>query len=374
MPSAPPRPVDAAPHGTELPAAARICLLRLSALGDVSHVLPLVDAIRGQRPNWELHWVLGQVEARLLAGLVGTTLHAYRKQDGWRGMRRLWAAMPADGFDALCLMQLAFRANLLSLGLRARRRIGYDRARSKEGHGLFIGERIAAHPRGHVLETLMRFAEPLGIAVDELRWDFALSEADLAAAREFVPEGVPTLAISPCSSHRWRNWHAEGYARVAEHAVRQHGLRVILMGGRSAIERETGDAILAASGVPIVDLIGKDTLKQSVAILQRCVALLSPDSGPAHFASAVGTPVIGLYAATDPARSGPYRSLEWCVDRYRLAAQRFRRKEPEELRWGSKIELPGAMDLIEVEAVRERLDALLARPVAQRLAPARLRG
>jgi heptosyltransferase I len=74
----------------------------------------------------------------------------------------------------------------------------------------------------------------------------------------------------------------------------------------------------------------------------------------------VGTPVIGLYAATNPARSGPYYSREWCVDRYDAAARRFRRRAATELPWTTKIEEPGVMDLISVADVIERLDALLA--------------
>ena len=88
--------------------------------------------------------------------------------------------------------------------------------------------------------------------------------------------------------------------------------------------------------------------------------LLTPDSGPAHMATMVGTPVIGLYAATNPERSGPYLSREWCVDRYAAAARQFRRSTPEVLPWTTKIEMPGVMDLIAVGDVTERLDALLA--------------
>ncbi|WP_297471519.1 glycosyltransferase family 9 protein, partial [Acidithiobacillus sp.] len=76
-------------------------------------------------------------------------------------------------------------------------------------------------------------------------------------------------------------------------------------------------------------------------------------------ATAVGTPVIGLYAATNPQRSGPYLSRAWCVDRYPEAAERFLGKTPEELPWWTKIERPGVMDLIETDAVTERLDALV---------------
>ena len=97
-----------------------------------------------------------------------------------------------------------------------------------------------------------------------------------------------------------------------------------------------------------------------LATLQRATALVSPDSGPVHMATTVGTPVIGLYAATNPERSGPYFSRRWCVDRYEMAAVRFRGRAPQRLPWTEKIEEAGVMDLIEVDDVAEKLDELMA--------------
>jgi heptosyltransferase I len=77
-------------------------------------------------------------------------------------------------------------------------------------------------------------------------------------------------------------------------------------------------------------------------------------------ATTVGTPVIGLYAATNPERSGPYHSRPWCVNRYERAARQFLGKPASDLPWTTKIERPGVMDLVEVVDATERLDALMA--------------
>jgi len=77
-------------------------------------------------------------------------------------------------------------------------------------------------------------------------------------------------------------------------------------------------------------------------------------------ATMVGTPVIGLYAATNPQRSGPYLSRHWCVDAYDAAARKFLGKPASDLPWTTKIERPGVMELISVEAVAAKLDELLA--------------
>jgi heptosyltransferase I len=123
-----------------------------------------------------------------------------------------------------------------------------------------------------------------------------------------------------------------------------------------------GEAIERALQVPVVNQIGKDTLPLLLGLLARATVLLTPDSGPAHMATMVGTPVIGLYAATNVARSGPYRSQRWCVNAYGNAAEMFLKRPAGELPWTRKIELPGVMDLITVEAVCAKLDELLGLP------------
>ena len=354
--------------------SSKVCLLRLSALGDVSHLLPLIHAWRQQQPQTRLTWILGAGEAQLLAGLEGVELIAYRKRDGLAGMRALWRQLGGQEFDALLLMQLALRANVLSLGVKARRRIGYDRLRSREGHGWFIRERIAEHGYSHVLETLCRFGEPLGVRVDELAWPFTIPDEAHAFADSSLPAGAPLLGISPCSSHALRSWSAAGYAELARHAHKRHGMQVVLLGGRSDSERKMADSILElAPDAHCLDLVGKDTLKQMLALLSRMTAVVSPDAGPTHLASALGVPVIGLHAATDPRRSGPYRSLQWCVNRFPDVVKRQRGLELEQVRWSTRIEFPGVMDIIEIDEVLATLDRLLATPVEQRLAPARLR-
>ncbi len=123
-----------------------------------------------------------------------------------------------------------------------------------------------------------------------------------------------------------------------------------------------GDAILAAmhEREGVLDLIGKDTLKRYLALAARATLVLSPDSGPMHMANAVGTPVLGLHAASNPARSGAYGSRQWAVDRYDAAARKYRGVPAQALAWGAKVEYPGVMELVETEAVIETMDRFVA--------------
>jgi heptosyltransferase I len=327
-----------------------LCLLRLSALGDVTHVVPLVRTFqRAWTDAPPLHWVIDPAGFRLLDGLEGVVFHVYDKRTGLAGMRALRATLPEGGFDVLLQMQVALRANLLSAHIPARRRIGYDRSRSKDLHGLFINERIADRPGIHVLDAIGSFCEPLGLVQDQVRWDLPVPEAARGwAAARWTDDGTPVLMISPCSSHQRRNWYADRHAALADHAA-SRGWRVVLCGGRSELERSTADAILAAMRTPALDLVGKGTLKQLPALLERARLLVTPDSGPMHIANAMGTKVLGLHAASNPARSGPYSDRRYCVDRYDDAARRYIGKPAAALKWGAKIEHDGVMELVTVD-------------------------
>jgi heptosyltransferase I len=238
-------------------------------------------------------------------------------------------------------------------------KLGFDRARARELQWLFTNERIAPRTREHVLDSFFGFVAALGIKDRLVEWNIPLPGEARAYAEKLIPDARPTLVISPCSSHVLRNWRPERYAAVADYAARKHHMRVILCGGPSTLEVDTGAAIEKAAQTPVINQIGRDTLPQLLALLGRASVLLSPDSGPAHMATMVGTPVLGLYAATNPARSGPYLSRLWCIDAYAQAARRFRGRSPEKLPWTEKIEHRGVMDLISVEQVTAKLDELL---------------
>ena len=331
------------------PGVDSLCLLRLSALGDVTHVLPLVHTLQRAWPSVPIAWIIGRGEHRLLEGLPGVEFIEYDKREGLAGMRALRRGLGARRFGALLQLQVAARANLRSAFVPARRRIGYDRARSRDLHGLFVRERIPERPGTHVLDAIGSFCEPLGLVQDRVEWHLPVPDDAHAWARAQWPEdGRPALVVSPCSSHMLRNWRADRYAAVADHAA-SRGWRVVLCGGRSDLERGMADAILAAMRAPALDLVGKDTLKQLPALLARARLVMTPDSGPMHIANAMGTKVLGLHAASNPARSGPYSDRRYCVDRYDDAARRYLGKPASALRWGTKIEREGVMDLVTVD-------------------------
>ena len=340
-----------------------ICILRLSAIGDVTHVLPVVNALQSLKPQPEITWIVGKLEAKLLAGIADVNFIVFDKNGGMDAVRQLKKTLKAHCFDTLLHMQVALRANLLSRYIKAGTTIGWDKPRWRDRHQWFINQSVRSVPQQHQVDGFLEFARILGVETGPPVWNLPISDKDEQWADNILAQGPdagkPILMISPCSSHSLRNWAAERYAAVANHAINKLGMRVVLVGGPSELEKNTGASIEAGVQHPIQNLIGKDTITQSVALLKRASIVVSPDSGPAHIASALQTPVLGLYAATPSQRSGPYNSLDLCVDKYAEAARQFKHKDANQLRWGQRIEYPGVMDLISTGDVIAKLDGFM---------------
>lgn len=336
-----------------------ICLVRLSALGDVCHCIASVRAIQRRWPDASLTWIVGSAAYRLVRDLPGVEFIVFDKRAGVGAFFDLRRALAGRRFDVLLHAQVSLRANLVAALVRARRRVGFDRARAREGHGLVVNDRIREMVFQHQAEALAEFARALDAEPSDADRAPPIRDDEREFARTHQPEPGRAVLISPCSSHPARNWSEKGYARVADWVIVEAGRPVILVGGPRDAEKCMGAAIQARMRNIALNLIGQDTLGQSLAMLERAACLVAPDSGPAHLAAALGTPVVGLYASTWSRRSGPLGSLEHCVDRFPEACRKYLGREPERVKWGKRIERPGVMDLIGPEAVIERLGMIL---------------
>ncbi len=337
----------------------KICILRLSAIGDVVHVISVVRAIQSQMPAVRITWVCGKFEYKLLKIIDGVDFVVFDKKMGFKAYFQLWKELKNEHFDVLLHMQVAARANIASLGIKANKKIGWDKARSRDLHQLFINQPIDEAKQQHQAQGFLSFARALGIKIDEPEWNIPVTEK----AREFVQKHITNnkqlLIISACSSHSLRNWHVEGYAAFADYAINVFNMQVILSGGPSELEINMSKGIEGSMQNQVLNLVGKDTLEQLIGLLSRATVVLTPDSGPSHIANALGVPVIGLHACTWSKRSGPYNSLQFCVDKFEVAAKIYLNKSASELSWGTKIERPGVMDLITLEDVCQQLNSVM---------------
>ena len=341
-----------------------VCVIRLSAIGDTCHTVPVVRAIQDAWPKTKLTWIIGKMEHGLLEGLDGVEFVIFdksRKRHAYLDVRRVLAGRR---FDLLLHMHASMRANLVSLAVSSTTSLGFDRARGRDYQWLFCRNHLPATPRQHVMDGLFEFATAVGVERGDVRWDLPLRPADREFAAGTIGDRSAVLVISPCTGQRFRNfrnWSIDRYAEVANHASEVFGATIILTGGPTELEKDYGRGISDLVSGEVLNLIGQTSLKQLVALLERASVVLCPDSGPAHMATAVGTPVVGLYATSNRHRTGPYFSQDLVVDRYPDAVHRELGKGVDDIRWGRRVRNPDAMNMITVEDVYPKLHAAFER-------------
>ena len=333
-----------------------ICILRLSAIGDVCHAISVVQAIQKHWPKTKITWVCGKIEAQLIGDLPNIRVVIFDKKAGYKGMKSVWQQLKSERFDALLDMQVALRASALSLGIKAKYRIGFSKNRTKEGQWWFTNRHLPDTQSFHVLDNFADFARYLGVPFTTPSWHIPQSKDDIQFAQAHIQQ--PTLIISPAASKDERNWLTERYAAIADYAQEKQ-LQVILCGSPAAREVKLGEDICALCSHKPLNLIGKTSLKQLTALLGQATVVIAPDTGPAHLATTQLTPVIGLYAHSNPQRTGPYNSLDTVVSVYDQFAQQQYGKSVAELPWGTRVKGDNLMQAITVDAVIEQLNKFI---------------
>lgn len=334
-----------------------ICILRLSAIGDVCHTLAVVQAIQRQYPQAEITWIIGKTESMLMQGIPNVTLVPYDKKTGWKGILALWKQLRDKRFDYLLNMQTALRASILSLGIRAKQKVGFNRDRAREGQWLFTNKKVEQTASPHVLDGQMMFAKAIGVQDLRPTWNLPVSEEDLAYASQFIDKQRKNLVIAPCSSKKEKDWSPENYGQIAQFALAQN-INVIIAGSPSAYEMEV-TAKIQQLAPNCLNLAGKTNLKQLVALIRQADLVLSSDSGPAHIATTQNTRVISLYAIHNPRRTGPYLDLDKVVSVYDQAVLESRGKPWDQLPWAASAKGDGLMNRISVEQVKQKIQDYL---------------
>lgn len=291
-----------------------ICIVMMSAIGDAVHVLPVANALKRTWPDARITWVIQPVPYQLVKNHPTVDdfvlFHRRKGRDAWKEFMKTRRQLRGRRFDLVLALQVYFKAGLITAMTESPVKLGFDRARARDLNWLFTTDRIPARPDRHVQDQYLEFLEYLGIDPEPVEWNLRLSDAERAAQREFFDaiEGR-VCAVVMGTSKEEKNWPSERYARVVEALRRDHGYRVVLVGGPSDAERALADEVLYRTRSMPVDALGND-LRRLVWILDGADLVISPDTGPLHIARALDTPVIGLYGYTNPKRSGPYGKYE----------------------------------------------------------------
>ena len=335
-----------------------IALFRLSALGDVLMYLPTVRAFQRAFPNCQFTWIISQPAYDLVKDIEDIQFILIDKPRSWKDYWKLYKRFRQHNFDVLIASQASFRAHLLYTLIRAKRKIGYDKIRGKEGHSWFVNEQIPFR-EVHTLEGFMQFAEHLGVLDTSVSWSLPLDPVALAWVESQLHHGSstsPLVVLNPAASKPERSWTTERYIQVIQYLQQRYQARVILCGGPSAFDRSLADAI--QEKVTIEDWVGKTRIPQLLALISKAQLVICPDTGPSHMAAALDVPVIALHGVTKPEISGPYGQLEHTVNVYPEARARWMNKKREHNanQWFLKVHHPEVMNMIQVETVCQKID------------------
>ncbi len=332
--------------------------MRLSAIGDVCHAVAMVQQIQKQWPKIKITWVIGKVEASLLQGLANVEFVIFDKKAGLQGYLDLRRKLKTREFDVLLHMQVALRASIASLCIPAKIKIGFDLFRAKEGQWLFTNKKVAAIKNPHVLDGFLGFAHALGVDKQAPSWQMPITDQDQLWASEALNTAKPIVVIAPSASKAERNWHGEGYAKTADALVNK-GFEVVICGGPTTHEKLLAEQIISLSKQPLKNLVGHTSLKQLLAVLKLAHLVIAPDTGPAHMAVTVGTPVIGLYAHSNPLRTGPYLYQRYVVSCYEQTIVEQKKVPLDKLPWGIRAKGSTLMNGITVAQVNDKIQLLI---------------
>jgi len=253
-------------------------------------------------------------------------------------------------------MQIALRASLASLCVRAKRRIGFDKARAREMQWLFTNETIEPQSEPHVLDGFWGFAKKLNVPQEEARWTIPLQQSAQQVRTKIGKENYVVLSAS--ASNHERNWNLQGYHKLVSYLYQQ-GFKVVLTSCADKKEVSFANKIQQHCPLGVVNLAGQTNLQELLALIQGARFVVSPDSGPVHLSVCMDTPVIGLYAHSNPLRTGPYRFRSLTVSHYEKNVLSQFGKQSSQLRWGQRVKGHSLMSNISFDEVRKKVDVLV---------------
>ncbi len=343
-----------------------MCLLRLSALGDITHVLPTLRTLQHHWPNTKITWIIGKTEYQLVKAIENINFIVFDKSSGLSAYpdlkKQIKQHLKGKAFDVLLHMQLSIRSSVASIFIPADIKLGFDKARAKDLQSIFCNRQIRpGSTRQHVLDSFLEFPRYFGLD-PVMEWQLPVSQKATESIKQKIQSDKKLFVINPCAvakSKNWRNWTSEGYAAIADFVSNKYDMQVVLTGGNSQLEKNSAKEILAlCKNAKPVNLIASTSIDELVATLQLADIVLAPDTGPVHIASALGTKTIGLYATTNPDRAGPYKHRQYVVNKYPEALLQYYQQSVEDASWGKRIKTAECMNLISVDDVTKQIESI----------------
>lgn len=311
-------------------------ILKLGAVGDVIHALPVARTLRARFPAAHLAWA---VEERAFDVLNGNPdlneVLVFRRAElrGGAALAGLWAwaaELRAHRFTVVIDLHNLLKTGLMARATSAPRRIGFDKWR--EGNFLFMTETVRPAPDcRHWVEKYLALLAPLGVGRADWRIEFPFQWPPQDAERiaRYLREqrldtpGGP-VALNPGAAWASKRWPPERFARVGDELHERFDVPILVLWGPG--ERALAESVIRAMTRPAA-LAPETTLKSLGALLARCRLLISGDTGPLHLAAALDRPTVALFGPSDPRRNGAYGARVRVVGSPFAPATHWQRKE-----------------------------------------------
>ncbi|MBW2237648.1 MAG: lipopolysaccharide heptosyltransferase II [Deltaproteobacteria bacterium] len=308
-----------------------ILIVKLSAIGDVIHTLPALNAIRSHFPDAHITWLVEEAAASLVEGHEALDHVLVSKRKRWmRGLGsslffstisetyRFIKALRDTYYDMILDFQALLKSGVLIGLARGQRKIGFGKGLEHMEHSyIFLNERIpAVDMEIHALSRGMMFIEALGIPSNTVEYKLPVSSHDHEKVDDLMRRygllGAKTLiAINPVAKWETKLWANKKFSQLADMFIHRYDAKIVFTGGPD--DRPTIQDIMAAMKGHAANLAGHTTLKMLAALYEKMVFVVSTDTGPMHMAAAVGTSVVALFGPTAPWRTGPFGSIHQIV-------------------------------------------------------------
>ena len=285
----------------------RILIVLHGSIGDVTRALPLATMLRKKFPAAFLAWAVEPACLPLLQGnsAIDEVL-VFQRKHWWKHVFAFLSRVRNGHFDLVLDLQRLFKSGFISWWSGAPRRLGFHRRDSKEFNWVFNNFHIPAFGEGiPKLEHYLKFADFLGIERTLPEWQFNLTNDERAAInRHLSTVGAPYATLFVGTRWESKQWFPHQIGQCAEQLHADYGFAAVLLG--SPDDEPLAREVEALSKNKVTNLVGKTTLREAIGIIQGARIAVGPDTGLTHIAAAVRTPVISLWGATSPERTGPY--------------------------------------------------------------------
>ena len=299
-----------------------ILVVKLSAIGDVIHALPVSYAIKETFPDAHLTWVVEPPAYDLLTmnPYVDEIIIFHKKEfksiGGFlKNYGPLKHQIQQRSYDAVLDLQGLFKSAAIARLAKAPVKLGMCNMRE-------LSDRISRpvigpHANGHIVERYLDVARALGCRVDQVVFPLAVPEREADLTRRIFSQaggnmGNPYVVFAIGANWPNKRWPIEYFAELSDWLYAQRLIPVIVGGG--AVDEQRAAELCAAAEIPPINLVGRTNFKQLTCVLQHAQLTIGGDTGPVHLSAGVGTKTIMVMGPTDANRNGPYGQLENAIE------------------------------------------------------------